>query len=155
MLFERSVCTLEAPKPSPLTDHSRHGPVFLIHTPSHAPQHHYEDRNFREKRIQCCDDLEELIQSLGSLNLERDYWMRLTERVKSLDPFERYEGTRQFRMMLSVSGEIPIQDVIDTGIVPYLVEFTGFESDPNLQFEAAWALTNVASGTCQQTEVFG
>lgn len=108
---------------------------------------------YREKRIQHSPDLEELIRALGSLSLERDYWLHTAGRVKSNDAVERYEGTRQFRMMLSVSGEIPIQEVIDTGVVPCLINFISENQNAALQFEAAWALTNIASGTYLQTQV--
>lgn len=112
-----------------------------------------ESTGFRGKRIQHAADVEELIRALGGLNLERDYWLQTAARIQSPSPAERYEATKQFRMMLSVSGDIPIQAVIDTGIVPQLVEFISEDRDAALQFEAAWALTNIASGTGAQTEV--
>lgn len=109
---------------------------------------------YREKRIQHAADVEELIRALGALSLERDYWAQMALKLDSTDAAEQYEGTKQFRMMLSVSGDIPIQGVIDVGIVPKLVEFICSDRyDTSLQFEAAWALTNIASGTAEQTEV--
>eukprot|EP00118_Oscarella_pearsei_P021698 m.245348 g.245348 ORF g.245348 m.245348 type:complete len:95 (+) comp40254_c3_seq87:489-773(+) len=39
------------------------------------------------------------------------------------------------------------------GIVPRLVEFVHSHDDGQVQFEAAWALTNVASGSSMQTRV--
>lgn len=112
-----------------------------------------DESGYREKRIQHSADVEELIRALDGLSLERDYWIQTACRVKSLDAVERFEGTKQFRMMLSVSGEIPIQDVIDTGVVPMFVRFLDSKDDSALQFEAAWALTNIASGTGTQTQV--
>ena len=47
----------------------------------------------------------------------------------------------------------PVDDVIATGVIPRLVEFVHSHQDGLVQFEAAWALTNVASGTSLQTRV--
>ena len=71
----------------------------------------------------------------------------------SNDYQQRLEATTAFRKLLSIERNPPIQQVIDAGVVPYLVEFLRHNDYPSLQFEAAWALTNIASGTSDHTRV--
>ena len=47
----------------------------------------------------------------------------------------------------------PIQDVINLGLVPRFVELLKDTTRPDLQFEAAWALTSIASGIAEHTRV--
>jgi len=49
--------------------------------------------------------------------------------------------------LLSLENDPPIQAVIDANVVPKLIIFLSRNDLPKLQFEAAWALTNIASGT--------
>jgi len=57
------------------------------------------------------------------------------------------EGTRQIRRLLSKEADPPVLEVMHTGVLPRLAQFLGevFSGVPILQFEAAWALTNIAS----------
>jgi importin subunit alpha-1 len=71
--------------------------------------------------------------------------------ISSNDISRQIEATSKVRKLLSIEKSPPIQEVIDANLVPKLVEFLKYNDQPQLQFEAAWALTNVASGTSEQT----
>lgn len=71
----------------------------------------------------------------------------LVAAANSTDPIVKLSAVKAARKLLSSDKNPPIDDLIATGILPILVNSLTDESNSSLQFEAAWALTNIASGT--------
>merc|ERR1719222_359788 len=76
---------------------------------------------------------------------------QLVTKLHSNNPNDRLQATVEFRRMLSVEDNPPIQDVINSGVVPRLMEFLAYSQEEKLQFESAWTITNIASGTTSHT----
>jgi len=92
------------------------------------------------------DDRVRSCPSVRSKELVRTYTRWETNPV-SVSFTELYETTMQFRRMLTTE-EPPTRAVVESGAVTHMVNMLGVGatlSDGGLAFEAAWALTNVAS----------
>lgn len=72
--------------------------------------------------------------------------------ASSDQPDVQLNAIQSARKLLSSDRNPPIDDLIASGILPILVNCLGHSDNPSLQFEAAWALTNIASGTSAQTQ---
>jgi len=65
--------------------------------------------------------------------------------ILTCTPEKRFQLTQTIRKFLSKEEEPPVQPIINAGLVPRLVQLLKFIKEPKTQFEAAWALTNIAS----------
>ncbi|XP_062510193.1 importin subunit alpha-3-like isoform X2 [Corticium candelabrum] len=76
-----------------------------------------------------------------------DIWDKINNPSSAI----QLEGVQAARRMLSRERNPPVESIINSGFIPLLVNFLKTSDNPTIQFEAAWALTNVASGTSEQT----
>ena len=92
-------------------------------------------------------DDEDLRENLSTASLET-----IVEKARSADQATQLAAVQAARKLLSSDRNPPIDALINSGILPVLVKCLKDIDNPSLQFEAAWALTNIASGTSQQTQ---
>jgi hypothetical protein len=67
--------------------------------------------------------------------------------------FDKSSRTIVRELLSKKHTDRPIQQVIDAGMVPHLIELLTKSQLPKLQFEAAWALTNIVSGSSEHVAV--
>lgn len=76
----------------------------------------------------------------------------LVEHINSENLKDQYLGTIGIRKVLSLETNPPIQTVIDNNLLPKFIEFMAKNEEPSLQLESTWALINIATGNCHQTQ---
>ncbi|KPI96299.1 Importin subunit alpha-2 [Papilio xuthus] len=75
----------------------------------------------------------------------------IVQGLKSSNVAVRVTSARAARRILSKEKNPPITTMVNAGVIKPLVEALDRDDCQDLQFEAAWALTNIASGTHEQT----
>uniref|UniRef100_A0A673AJK5 Importin subunit alpha n=1 Tax=Sphaeramia orbicularis TaxID=375764 RepID=A0A673AJK5_9TELE len=86
-------------------------------------------------------------EKVASLSIED-----IIKEVKSSCRESQTRGCQAARKLLSQERNPPMKEIIDAGLLSCFVAFLGMDDEPSLQFEAAWALTNIASGTPWHTQ---
>lgn len=100
----------------------------------------------KKRNVPFLEDDDESQANLAKINLEQ-----LVGDAASMDPTVQLAAVQSARKLLSSDRNPPIDALIHTGILPILVNCL-LSPDSVLQFEAAWALTNIASGSSAQTQ---
>nr|CAD7263071.1 unnamed protein product [Timema shepardi] len=114
-----------------------------------------DDQLLKRRNISVDDMGSPLQENNGQTNTPIMSIQQIMEGMDSSDETKQLTATQAARKTLSRERNPPIDAMIESGIVPKLFEtpslITARFPSPSLQFEASWALTNIASGTTEQT----
>ncbi|KJE93950.1 importin alpha subunit [Capsaspora owczarzaki ATCC 30864] len=102
------------------------------------------------------DESETAPNTTGKQRVQADVGMLeqyAMEVMNSQDYATVFNAAHCLRKIVSKERNPPIDRLIDTGVVPFLLLHLKQFDNPDLQFESSWTLTNIASGTAQHTEL--
>ena len=84
--------------------------------------------------------MNEEVASIAHLN-------RYVAEARSSDVASQLKGVTSLRQLVSVDVNPQITEVLQSGILPHLIQLMRNSINTEIQFECCWAITNVASGT--------
>ncbi|CAJ0931841.1 unnamed protein product, partial [Mesorhabditis belari] len=96
------------------------------------------------------DDATSASSLASSITYDSAVLQSIIEMAKGDDPEKVLAAVQQARKMLSADRNPPIDELLRSGLLPVLINCLNSPM-ANLQFESCWALTNIASGTSEQT----
>jgi|Transcript_67679 hypothetical protein len=102
----------------------------------------------KEKLTVISNDLEE--KYVSETNLQEDN-LNFKGQLLTFDFGKKLSVIIKIRKLLSIEKNPPIQEILDSNILPILIQCIEEETDVQLKFEIAWIITNIASGTSEQT----
>lgn len=116
-----------------------------------------DEQLFKKRNIGTAD----LSKPIPECKDSKDFLHVLTM-LSSAEPADWMHGVRQVRVALTNTKIPPIKEIIQAGLLPKLVTFLSSKyahvRDPeteangcSLHYEAAWALTNIAAGSSEET----
>uniref|UniRef100_G1KGE6 Importin subunit alpha n=1 Tax=Anolis carolinensis TaxID=28377 RepID=G1KGE6_ANOCA len=110
------------------------------------------DEHLLKKRNVPHEDICEDSDIDGDFRVQNTSLEAIVQNASSDNQGIQLSAVQAARKLLSSDRNPPIDDLIKSGILPILVHCLERDDNPSLQFEAAWALTNIASGTSEQTQ---
>lgn len=102
----------------------------------------------KEKMNSTFQEIDEICQGEFHVNEGR---LKLKDKLLTLDFDKKLSTITKIRKMLSIEKNPPIQEILDSDVLPVLIQFIQEEKELQLKFEIAWIITNIASGTSEQT----
>jgi len=111
-----------------------------------------QNKSFSKLADQEQEQINELITKLQAFTFKGSEIASLIDSVMSTDLKKQHSGLVGLKKFLSQPQGSPIEEVLDSGVVPRLLEIMEDSIEPQIQLDAAWCLVTLCSGTPEQTQ---